>query len=211
MEDKSPNATDLTGSLSEHIAKTNPLSGPLLGKRKREDEVSNWESGDLGDYMRIKQRKLRDQFRGLSTPYLSSIFEGVTIYVNGWTQPTADELKEMIHSHGGGYESNIYSNSKITCTIASNLPNSKIKNLGTSTVCTPDWIVDSIKAGKRLPLDKYLLYSRTDTHQKMLTFDNKLKDRDGSSSVDVTLGRAKVGGSECLCQSYSMHGFSVCV
>lgn len=122
-------------------------------------------------YMRAKKRKQREQFAGLDQKQTSDIFNGVTIYVNGWTQPNADELKRLVHAHGGHYEYNLYGDSRVTHTIATNLPHAKIRNLkDTCLVCTPDWIVDSIESGKRLPVDNYLLYSRQPTDQKTLEF-----------------------------------------
>lgn len=147
------------------------LVDKLNGSQKR-PASDNWDSGDIGDYMRIKRRKLKDQFRDLDGPKISSIFNGVTIYVNGWTQPSADELKEMIHSHGGHYVYNLYSRAQVTHTIASNLPNSKIKNIGKSLVCRPAWVVDSIACGRQLPVDSYLLYSG-ETGQQRLAFGRR--------------------------------------
>ena len=148
------------------------LLDSLSHKRQRE-ESSNWDSGDWGEYMRIKHRKLNDQFRDSNTPKVSSVFEGVSIYVNGWTQPNADELKELVRSHGGHYEYNLYSNAVVTHTIATNLPNAKIKNIGKSIVCTPAWIVDSVAAGRQLPVDQYLLYGQGMDGQKRLAFETK--------------------------------------
>ena len=126
----------------------------------------NW---DMREYFQVKRRKLRDQFHDMGCAQ-SSIFEGVTIYVTGWTQPNADELKRMIHAHGGSYEYNLYANPKITHTIATNLPNAKVKTLGEAIVCTPEWIVDSITAGQQLPVDKYRLYAPS-RGQKKLRFE----------------------------------------
>ena len=108
--------------------------------------------------MYVKHQKLRSQFDDMDMEKKSSIFEGVTIYVNGWTQPRAEELKEIIYCHGGRYEFNLYPHSVVTHTIASNLPNAKILKLGSSIVCKPSWIVDSIAAKRRLPVEDYLLY-----------------------------------------------------
>ena len=126
----------------------------------------NW---DIREYFQAKRRKLRDQFHDMGCAQ-SSIFEGVTIYVTGWTQPNADELKRMIHAHGGSYEYNLYTNPKITHTIATNLPNAKVKTLGEAIVCTPEWIVASITAGQQLPVDKYRLYAPS-RGQKKLRFE----------------------------------------
>lgn len=136
-------------------------------KEAGKEEEGVW---DGWGYMRAKKRKLREQFDMLDQKPISEIFSGVTIYVNGWTQPNADELKSLIHSHGGRYEYNLYGDSGVTHTIATNLPNAKIRNLKDTCVCTPNWIVDSIAAGKRLPVKNYLLYDRHGTGQKRLKF-----------------------------------------
>jgi len=137
---------------------------PLPQSLEQLEHDSNWS---MGEYFQAKRRKLNDQLQDVGQVQ-SSIFEGVTIYVNGWTQPNADELKRMIHTHGGHYEYNLYSNPKITHTIATNLPNSKVKNLGDSIVCTPEWIVDSIAAGKQLPVLEYRLYDHGGGQKKLI-------------------------------------------
>ena len=136
---------------------------PLLQSLEQSEDDSNWS---MGEYFQAKRRKLDDQFQSMGQVQ-SSIFEGVNIYVNGWTQPNADELKRMIHTHGGHYEYNLYHNPKITHTIATNLPNSKVKNLGDSIVCTPEWIVDSIAAGRQLPVLEYRLYDHSGGQKKL--------------------------------------------
>ncbi|XP_028656450.2 DNA repair protein REV1 [Erpetoichthys calabaricus] len=144
------------------------------GWRKRASEDDGW--GGRGGYMAAKVCKLEEQFRhdapkqqqheGIS----SSIFSGVAIYVNGYTNPTADELRKLMMVHGGQYHM-YYSRSKTTHIIASNLPNSKIKELKGEKVVRPEWITDSIKAGRLLSYLQYQLYSR----QKSLNFNNVCK------------------------------------
>lgn len=142
-----------------------PESSKAGQKRPLMADLKDWE--DHQGYMQIKQRKLRSQFQGMGIDKKSNIFEGVSIYVNGWTEPSAEALKEMIYAHGGKYEYNVYSESFVTHTIASNLPNSKILKLGSSIVCKPSWIVDSITANMLLPVDQYLLYKPQDGQQKL--------------------------------------------
>ena len=158
-------------------------SPPNEVKRKLEDQDDlNWD--DYGGYFRVKRRKLAEQFRDMVGQKQSDIFQGVTIYVNGWTEPSNDELKRMIHAHGGNYVFNLYGNTKVTHTIATNLPNSKIKNLGDSIVCTPAWIVDSISAGHQLPTDGYLLYSNHGS-QKKLSFSTATKTKHLQNSRQI--------------------------
>ena len=142
------------------------LSSTNGTKRELEGQDDfNWD--DHRSYMSVKKRKLAEQFHGMAGQKESTIFQGVTIYVNGWTEPSNDELKRMIHAHGGNYVFNLYGNTKVTHTIASNLPNSKIKTLGDSVVCTPAWIVDSIAAGHQLPTNDYLLYKNHGSQKKL--------------------------------------------
>ncbi|KAG7463430.1 hypothetical protein MATL_G00176470 [Megalops atlanticus] len=133
------------------------------GWRKRAGDSDGW--GSMGGYMAAKVSKLEEQFR-LDAPREkqkeglgSNIFRGVAIYVNGYTDPTADELRRLMMLHGGQFHV-YYSRSKTTHIIATNLPNSKIQELRGEKVVRPDWITDSIKAGRLLSYLQYQLYSK---------------------------------------------------
>lgn len=139
-----------------------------VGLAERDSDVAGWE--DYGQYMREKKRKLHDQFVDGGKDH-TTIFEGVSIYVNGWTHPDADQLRKMVREHGGNYEFNLYPGSRATHVIATNLPDAKIKTLGSTVVCTPQWIVDSIAAGRLLPVLNYKLYSGG-RGQRQLQFHN---------------------------------------
>ncbi|KAA0715849.1 DNA repair protein REV1 [Triplophysa tibetana] len=133
--------------------------------------------------MAAKVSKLQEQFQkeapierkkdGKS----SCIFSDVAIYVNGYTDPCADELRRMMMRHGGQFHL-YYSRSKTTHIIATNLPNSKIQELKGEKVVRPEWITDSIKAGRQLSYIQYQLY----TKQKGLNFTSMCK-RGGQDSV----------------------------
>ncbi|XP_065060995.1 DNA repair protein REV1-like [Rhopilema esculentum] len=129
-------------------------------KRKNDN---GWDGEGWHGYMREKERKLQEQFESLNSKrdnsqQKSNIFEGVCIFVNGYTNPSSDHLKQIMAEHGGQYQ-HYYSRRKCTHTIATNLPNSKIKELKDEKVVHPDWIVESVKAGQLLPIEKYRLYS----------------------------------------------------
>lgn len=120
------------------------------------------------DYFVVKKRKLDEQLEKFGGAR-SSIFSGVTIYVNGYTQPDSDTLKELIYVHGGLYE--YTPSSLVTHVIASNLPIAKIKKLSQSAiVCTPQWITDSIAKNKLLPVASYELYNVLGKSQSKLEF-----------------------------------------
>ncbi|XP_067265079.1 DNA repair protein REV1 [Chanodichthys erythropterus] len=139
------------------------------GWRKKASEDDGW--GGLGGYMAAKISKLEEQFQkdaprekqkdGTS----SCIFSGVAIYVNGYTVPSADELRRLMMLHGGQFHL-YYTHSKTTHIIATNLPNNKIQALRGEKVVRPEWITDSIKAGRQLSYIQYQLY----TKQKCLSF-----------------------------------------
>lgn len=120
---------------------------------------------ERGGYMAAKVSKLDEQFK-LDAPRekhkegtCSSIFSGVAIYVNGYTEPSADELRRLMMLHGGQFHV-YYSRSKTTHIIANNLPNSKIQELKGEKVVRPEWITDSIKAGRLLPYLPYMMYAK---------------------------------------------------
>lgn len=143
------------------------------GRKHRTSGFEEW-----GGYMAAKKMKLAAQFAGQRDieaedheEIRSEIFKGISIFVNGYTKPSADELRRLMLIHGGTYHH--YFSSKTTHTVASNLPYSKIKNLKNQIVVMPDWITDSIKAGKLLHHQNYLLYPPEMTHrQQRLKLEN---------------------------------------
>ncbi|XP_063809444.1 DNA repair protein REV1 isoform X2 [Pseudophryne corroboree] len=151
------------------------------GWRNRASSNDGW--GAWGGYISAKVQKLDEQFR-LDAPLqqqkdgtTSNIFNGVSIYVNGYTDPTADQLRHLMMLHGGQYHV-YYSRSKTTHIIASNLPNSKIKELRDEKVVCPEWVTDSIKAGRLLSYVPYQLYTKQSSVQKGLNFTLKCRSED---------------------------------
>lgn len=155
------------------------------GWRKKASDEDGW--GGMGGYMAAKISKLEDQFQkdapkekqkdGKS----SFIFSGVAIYVNGYTDPSPNELRRLMMLHGGQFHL-YYSRSKTTHIIATNLPNNKIQELRGEKVVRPDWITDSIKAGHQLSYIQYQLYPK----QKCLDFSSvhKREGQDPPSNRD---------------------------
>ncbi|XP_067644830.1 DNA repair protein Rev1 [Eurosta solidaginis] len=132
-----------------------------------------------GGYMEAKITKLEDQFSASSNPYRqSNLFQGISIYVNGLTNPSADELKRIMMVHGGTYHH--YERSHTTYIIATNLPNVKVRNMNTSKIISPQWVVDSVKEMHVLDYTRYLLYTNQKNSQPRLVF--KRSDQDKSQS-----------------------------
>lgn len=126
--------------------------------------------------MEAKKAKLEEQFNEEAKKEhkdASNLFRGIAIFVNGYTDPTADKLRQLMMEHGGIYHH--YMRPKITThIIASNLPYSKImiykKTRCPMPVCKPEWIMDSIKAGKVLNYENYLLLTDSIGSQPQLNF-----------------------------------------
>ncbi|KAM8821767.1 DNA repair protein REV1 [Eudromia elegans] len=93
--------------------------------------------------------------------------------------------------HGGQYHM-YYSRSKTTHIIATNLPNAKIKELKGEKVVRPEWIMESIKAGRLLSYIPYQLYTKQSSVQKGLNFNTICKPEDavpGPSNIAKDLNR----------------------
>lgn len=140
--------------------------------------------------MAQKKAKLEEQFQEAAKNEFtdrSHLFNGVAIFVNGYTNPTADELKRLMMAHGGIYHHYLRSQST-THMIASNLPYSKIiayrKAQRPLPLCKPEWITDSIEAGMLLDYKNYLLYSQcTETQPAIFShFTKKAKPPENKHS-----------------------------
>ncbi|KAJ8868119.1 hypothetical protein PR048_031928 [Dryococelus australis] len=125
----------------------------------------------MGGYMAAKKYKLEQQFSedAAQEAIRGKIFTGVAIFVNGYTRPTAEELKQIMLQHGGTYHQ--YKSQVTTHVIASNLPDSKVRQLKEqSKVVRPEWVTDSLAAGRLLDYRKYLLCPLQPRGQAQLNF-----------------------------------------
>jgi hypothetical protein len=86
-------------------------------------------------------------------------FTGITVLINGHTNPDATTLMRLLHKHGGDLEK--YETRRVTHIIAERLSTAKAniyRNQKNPTpVCRPEWITDSVENGKLLPFGDYLL------------------------------------------------------
>lgn len=86
----------------------------------------------------------------------------------------------------GGIYHHYYSRSSTTHIIASNLPDSKVKNLNTDRIVSPKWISDSLQAGQLLDYTKYLLYTKQSKSQPKIQFKPKNKTENDSQNKNRT-------------------------
>ncbi|KAB5541284.1 hypothetical protein DKX38_014258 [Salix brachista] len=135
---------------------------------------------NFGSYMAEKNRKLQHQFEAEASTSSHSgsspgklIFQGVYIFIDGFTIPSNQELRAYMLKYGGRF-ANYFSRHQVTHIICSNLPDRKIKNLrsfsGGLPVVKPAWILDSIAANKLLSWIPYQLNQLANNQPKLSAF-----------------------------------------
>lgn len=137
------------------------------------DEYEASAFGGFDDYFRRKKLKLqnRDAHIRASSENNPPIFRGVVAHVNGYTQPSLNDLHHLIVSHGGGFLQYLDGKTSATHIIASSLTPKKREEFRRYRIVKPAWVVDSVKEGRLLPWDNYRVVDEG-TSQKVLRFDN---------------------------------------
>lgn len=127
------------------------------------DRTNGFEDGR--DYMRVKKSKLaqqndkiREALRNRNNSSRTDLFKGISINVNGRTQPTADELKRLILLNGGDYHP-YYRYQTTKFMIATNLSTARIKQLRPDDrIVRPEWITESVQVKCLLPWEDYQIF-----------------------------------------------------
>nr|CDJ95105.1 BRCT and DNA-repair protein domain containing protein [Haemonchus contortus] len=165
-------------------------------RARLDDSLSRMQNDNMegkssfGRYMRLKKDKLRYQVNVSGRPAnaASNIFEGISIFVNGYTDPSALELRNLIQLHGGEYHC-YYEYGVTTYIIATSLANVKVqKTRQNETFLKPDWVVDCIAAGRLLEVDKYILLpsSKERSIAEVFSRNNEAKESSiGGSILDA--------------------------
>lgn len=129
--------------------------------------------GRFGDYMRRKKVKLQNldaEIRASSTDN-PPLFRGVIAHVNGYTQPSLQDIHRLIVGHGGRFLQYLDSKSVATHIIASSLTPKKREEFRRYRIVKPAWVVESIKAGRLLPWEDFRVVDEGQT-QKVLKFSS---------------------------------------
>ncbi|TYZ57129.1 hypothetical protein PybrP1_007177 [[Pythium] brassicae (nom. inval.)] len=165
------------------------------GSRKRR-ALGEHHGGSFGVYMDHKIRKLRLQNASLvggargrsseasgadnaprdsnnycnSNSSTGSLFAGVHVYVDGYTMPSKEEIRQLLLLHGGGFEH--YETARVTHIVATHLSASKLLQLKKmrkpTPVVHPDWVVQSVAQSVVLPTAPFLYRGFADPTQNSL-------------------------------------------
>ena len=115
--------------------------------------------GDFATYMRHKKAKLQNRnalLRSLpENQDKPQIFRGVVATVNGYTNPSLQDLTEMVVTHGGIFVQYMDGKTAVTHIIASALTPKKMVELARYKVVKPAWVLECIKEGKLLPWERW--------------------------------------------------------
>ncbi|KAF4635491.1 hypothetical protein G7Y89_g2594 [Cudoniella acicularis] len=136
------------------------------------DEYEGSKFGGFADYFRRKKIKLQNLDAEVRSSSVGKpqIFKGIVAHVNGYTQPSLNDLHHLIVSHGGGFMQYLDGKTTVTHIIASNLTPRKAIEFRRYRIVKPAWIVDSVKSGKLLPWDSYRVLDEG-AGQQLLGFD----------------------------------------
>lgn len=137
------------------------------------EEYEGSKFGGFSDYFRRKKIKLQNldaEVRSASAGN-PKIFRGVVAHVNGYTQPSLNDLHHLIVSHGGGFMQYLDGKTTVTHIIASNLTPKKAIEFRRYRIVKPAWIVESVKAGKLLPWDSFRILDEG-AGQRLLGFND---------------------------------------
>ena len=122
------------------------------------EEYEGSKFGGFADYFRRKKIKLQNlDAQRRSSSDNPPIFRGVVAHVNGYTQPSLNDLHSMITSYGGGFLQYLDGKTAATHIIASSLTPKKRVDFRKYRIVKPSWVVDSIKTGRLLPWSNYKL------------------------------------------------------
>ncbi|KAI8075232.1 hypothetical protein BC940DRAFT_363262 [Gongronella butleri] len=150
--------------------------------------------GEFRQYMQNKQAKLKEQedaVRQEGDPETLPLFQGLSIYVNGYTEPPLSELRRLIVQHSGDYQ-HYLKKSHVTHIIATTLTNAKMNEfrqvharfeVAAYKVVKPAWLTESIAAGKVLPWTSYRVI-RANQGQSELPFRMIDKGKERMTDAD---------------------------
>ncbi|KAF2102024.1 DNA repair protein [Rhizodiscina lignyota] len=137
------------------------------------EEYEGSKFGGFSDYFRRKKIKLQNldvELRSKSDDK-PNIFRGIVAHVNGYTQPSLNDIHKLIVTHGGGFMQYLDGKTTVTHIICSNLTPKKAVEFKRYRIVKPAWVVESVKAGRLLPWDSFRVLAEG-AGQRVLGFQN---------------------------------------
>ncbi|KAJ4375791.1 deoxycytidyl transferase [Neocucurbitaria cava] len=136
------------------------------------EEYGGSAFGGFTDYFRRKKIKLQNLDADIRAQAADKppIFKGIVAHVNGYTQPSLNDLHTLIVQYGGGFMQYLDGKTTVTHIIASSLTPKKVVEFRKYRIVKPAWVVDSISAGKLLPWNEYRVVDEGEK-QNVLAFD----------------------------------------
>lgn len=152
---------------SQGASQATPQAAAQLPAQARAPALPPRSTGyTYGQYFQDKRenqykedQKLRDRYLALD-PGLEKrqIFKGLSIYVNGLTDPGRMQLHHIVVQHGGHFVHYLSKKSDATHIVASNLTLRKRVEFQNYKVVTPNWLTESVNHNKLLPWQEFQLY-----------------------------------------------------
>ncbi|CAA6672522.1 unnamed protein product [Spirodela intermedia] len=147
------------------------------------------------------------------------IFHGVSIFVDGYTVPSSQELRACMLKHGGRFE-NYFSRQTVTHIVCSHLPESKMKNLRSFSrglpVVKPAWIMDSVTANRLLnwvPYQLEQLLTASHKQQKLFAFftiKGEVRSNDATNGTSMNVEKKNKLMDSIGCETDKMANLSKC-
>ncbi|EER32232.1 hypothetical protein CTRG_03903 [Candida tropicalis MYA-3404] len=143
-----------------------------LKQQRQDEEYVKWD---------LKRRKLQNLD---SEP--KQIFQGCSIYVNGHTDPSINEIHRLVILHGGKFISYLVNKSSATHIVCDRLTPRKSIEYKNCRVVKAQWIVDSVAKQELLDWKEYRLIAEVAYNQKRLDFikQNPIHEADEDQDED---------------------------
>ncbi|KAK9319274.1 hypothetical protein V1517DRAFT_282147 [Lipomyces orientalis] len=149
-------------------------------------EYAGSDFGGFGEYFRNKKIKLqnldahiRESDSGSERPL---IFKGCIVHVNGYTKPSIGEIHRLVVIYGGVFSQYMDGKTAVTHIIASSLTPKKLVEFARYRVVKPEWITQSIEAGKLLPWHDYRVIQPSESQRRLSIAPVVSRQENGLSS-----------------------------